>query len=130
LAKFLTQEWLDETTTTVNADEEFTSAIASVELTLQFEVPDAPEGTEGTYYFAIKDGRLEAGAGPGESPDATLINDYETAVAISKGELNAQMAFMTGKMKVGPDSNMAKIMMNQVVFTKFADAAAAVDVEY
>ena len=49
-------------------------------------------------------------------------------MAISKGELNTQMAFMTGKMKVS--GNMAKIMMNQAVFTKFAEASSAVEVEY
>ena len=76
----------------------------------------------------IKEGVLDAGPGPADEPDATISNDYETAVALSKGELNTQMAFMTGKMKVS--GNMAKIMMNQAVFTKFAEASAGVDVEY
>ena len=61
-------------------------------------------------------------------PDATITNDYETAMAISKGELNTQMAFMTGKLKVS--GNMAKLMMNQPMLTQFANAAAALDVEY
>ena len=128
MAKFLTGEWLAALTETVNANDEFTTAIANVDLTLQFETTDAPEGTEGTYYLAIADGGLAAAAGPAEEPDATISNDYETAVAISKGELNTQMAFMTGKMKVS--GNMAKIMMNQAVFTKFAEATSTVDVEY
>ena len=128
MAKFLTGEWLAALTETVNANDEFTTSIANVDLTLQFETTDAPDGTEGTYYLAIADGSLAAGAGPAEEPDATISNDYETAVAISKGELNTQMAFMTGKMKVS--GNMAKIMMNQAVFTKFAEATSTVDVEY
>ena len=60
--------------------------------------------------------------------DATITNDYETAVAISKGELNSQMAFMTGKIKVG--GNMAKLMMNQALLGQFASASADLDVEY
>lgn len=128
MAKFLTKEWLEALTDTVNADGSFTSAIANVDLTLQFEISDNPEGTESAYYMAIKDGRLEAGAGAAEEADATIGQSYETAVAISKGELNTQMAFMTGKMKVS--GNMAKIMMNQAVFGQFAESAAAVDVEY
>jgi putative sterol carrier protein len=128
LAKFLTAEWLDALATTVNQNEAFAAAIANVDLTLQFEVPDAPEGSEGTYVLAIGDGTLNATAGPTDEPDATITNDYETAVAMSKGELNTQMAFMSGKMKVA--GNMAKIMMNMVVFTKFAEAAADVEVEY
>ncbi len=128
MAKFLTKEWLEALTSAVNQNETFTTAIASVDLTLQFEVTDAPEGTEPTYHLTIKDGGLAAGAGPAEDPDATISNDYATAVAISKGELNTQMAFMTGKMKVS--GNMAKIMMNQAVFTKFAEASSDVEVEY
>jgi putative sterol carrier protein len=128
LAKFLTQDWLDALGTTVGADEGFKGAIANVDLTLQFEVPDAPEGAVDTYHFVIKDGELATGAGPADEADATISNNYETSIAISKGELNTQMAFMTGKLKVS--GNMAKIMMNQTVFSKFAEAAAAVDVEY
>lgn len=128
MAKFLTKEWLEALTASVNENDEFTTAIANVDLTLQFETTDPPEGTEATYHLAIKDGALAAAAGPIEDADATIANDYETAMAISKGELNTQMAFMTGKMKVS--GNMAKIMMNQAVFTKFAEATASIDVEY
>lgn len=128
MARFLTKEWLEALTATVNENDTFKTAIASVDLTLQFETTDPPEGTEPVYHLAIKDGGLVAGAGGIEDADATIANDYETAIAISKGELNTQMAFMTGKMKVS--GNMAKIMMNQAVFTKFAEATADVDVEY
>ena len=128
MAKFLTAEWLEALATTVNANEDFASAVANVDLTLQFETTDAPDGTMPVYYLAIKEGAMAAAEGPAEEADATIANDYETAVAISKGELNTQMAFMTGKMKVS--GNMAKIMMNQAVFTKFAEAASAVEIEY
>ncbi|HSM01236.1 MAG TPA: SCP2 sterol-binding domain-containing protein [Acidimicrobiia bacterium] len=128
MAKFLTTDWLQELNETVNAHEGFTKAIANVDLTLQFEVPDAPEGTESRYFFKIEDGTLEAAPGDAESPDATISNSYETAAAVSKGELNTQMAFMSNKLKVS--GNMAKIMMNQGMFNAFADAASGVDVEY
>lgn len=128
MASFLTQEWLNALTDTVNDDEMFAKAIANTELVLQFEVPDAPPGTEGTYHFAIRDGKLKADSGPNDDADATITNDFETSVAISKGDLNTQMAFMTGKLKVA--GNMAKLMMNQAMLGQFASAAASVDVEY
>jgi len=128
LAKFLTTEWLEALSATVNAHDGFMSAIANVDLTLQFEVPDAPEGAEGRYFIAIGDGSATTGAGDADSADATITNDYETAVSISKGDLNTQMAFMTGKLKVG--GNMAKLMMNQSMLTQFATAAADLEVEY
>lgn len=128
MATFLTSDWLSELTDTINANEAFKAAIANVDLTLQFEVPDAPEAAESTYYISIGDGVASAAPGPHDGADATITNNYETAVAISKGELNTQMAFMTGKLKVA--GNMAKLMMNQAMLGAFANAAADVDVDY
>lgn len=128
MAKFLTEEWLQALTETVNAHEGFRDAIANVELTLQFEVTDAPEGSVDRYHIAVGGGEASAAAGDAAEPDATITNDYETAVAISQGELNTQMAFMTGKLKVS--GNMAKLMMNQPMLTQLANAAAGLDVEY
>jgi len=128
LAQFLTQDWLSALTETVNGHDGFKHAIADIDLTLQFEVTDAPDGSESRYYITIGDGSAEAVAGAADNPDASIANDYETATAISKGDLNTQMAFMTGKLKV--TGNMAKLMMNQTVLTQFAEAASSLDVEY
>ena len=128
MAKFMTAEWLDALTEILNAHEGFAGSIANTELSLQFEVPDAPEGTEGTYHLKIADGTATCGVGAMEDADATITNDYETAVAMSKGELNTQMAFMTGKIKVA--GNMAKLMMNQAMLGEYANAAAGLEIEY
>ena len=128
MAKFLTEEWLSELTKTLNGHEGFKKAIANTDLKLQFEVPDAPEGAEPRYYMAVSEGVAEAAPGDADEPDATIANSYEVATAISKGDLNTQMAFMTGKLKV--TGNMAKLMMNQAMLTQFADAASDIDVEY
>jgi putative sterol carrier protein len=128
VVQFLTKDWLSELTETLNGHDGFAAAIADVDLSLQFEVTDAPDGTESHYYIDVADGSARAGAGDTEAPDATISNNYETAVAISKGDLNTQMAFMTGKLKVS--GNMAKLMMNQAMLTKFAEAASALDIEY
>lgn len=128
MVQFLTKDWLSALTETLNGHDGFKKAIETVDLTLQFEITDAPDGTEGRYYIAVGDGEAEAAAGDADAPDATISNNYETATAVSKGELNTQMAFMTGKLKVS--GNMAKLMMNQAMLTQFADAASDLDVEY
>ena len=126
--KFLTKEWLDALTVALQAHEGFKGATATTELTLQFEVSDAPAGTEPVYLITLGGGSVQATAGPGASPDVTIVNTYETAVAVAKGELNTQMAFMTGKIKVS--GNMTKLITNQAMLTQFASATAAMDVEY
>ena len=128
MVQFLTKDWLAALTETLNGHDGFKAATANVDLTLQFEVTDAPEEAEQRYFIAIGDGTAEAADGDADTPDATIINNYETAVAVSKGELNTQMAFMTGKLKV--TGNMAKLMMNQAMLTKFAEAASDLEVSY
>ena len=125
---FLTKEWLDALTAALESHGGFKSAIATTELSLQFDTPDAPEGKEKNYLITISGGGVQATAGPGASPDVTITNTYETAIAIAKGELNTQMAFMTGKIKVA--GNMTKLITNQAMLSQFANATAAMAVEY
>lgn len=128
MASFLTSEWMADLTTALNAHAGFKAAIASTDITLQFVIPDAPAGTEGKYYIDIADSKALMAPGDAMEPDATITNNYETAIALSKGETNTQMAFMTGKIKVS--GNMAKLMMNQAMLNQFALAAAEVEVAY
>jgi putative sterol carrier protein len=128
VANFLTDEWLEALGTALSGHEGFTSAIGGVDLTLSFEVTDPPEGSLSAYTLTLDDGSVSVAPGGSESADATISSNYESAVAISKGELNTQMAFMTGKIKI--TGNMGKLLQHQRIMTDFANAAATVDVEY
>ena len=128
MAKFLTAEWIEALTATLAAHEGFKSAISNAQLSLQFEVPDAPEGAEKIYTIKVEGGAATVAPGPGANPDITIVNSYETAAAMAKGELNTQMSFMTGKIKVS--GNMGKLMTNQAMLTHFANAMAGMQVDY
>ncbi len=128
MATFLSEDYMAEATAALNASTEFGNAMAGVELGLQFVVSDHPTDGELPYYLDIAEGNAAMGRGELENADVTVTNTYETAVGISKGELNTQMAFMTGKLKVA--GNMAKLMMNQAVINEFAHALSDLDVEY
>ena len=58
----------------------------------------------------------------------TVKQTYDTATAISKGDLNTQSAFMTGKLKVS--GNLAKLMMHQGAIQQWGAAVSELDVEY
>jgi putative sterol carrier protein len=66
--------------------------------------------------------------GSTEGADVTVKQSYETAAAISKGELNTQTAFMTGKLKVS--GNLAKLMMHQGAIQQWGAAVSDIEVEY
>ena len=126
--QFLSDEWMTTATDTLGASEAFTGAIQNVDLVMQFDVSDAPSGAASIYNVAIADGAATVTSGLNEDADVTVSNDYDTAVAIAKGDLNTQMAFMSGKLKVS--GNLAKLMMNQNVVSHFATALAAMDVTF
>jgi len=127
VAKFLSEEHFAAARDALAEDQGFQSAIANVDFSAQFNVQDGPDG-DIVYYLKVSDGEAETEIGPLEGADVTVSSDYETSQAISKGELNVQMAFMTGKIKVG--GNVAKIMMHQNVINDYARVLSGLDIEY
>ncbi|HYH27338.1 MAG TPA: SCP2 sterol-binding domain-containing protein, partial [Actinomycetota bacterium] len=63
-----------------------------------------------------------------ENPDATITQDYQTAVGLWRNEINATQAYMSGKIKVTGD--LMKLMALQGVFGKLPEAIKELDVEY
>lgn len=104
MSKWLTQEWLDETRGMAESQPERPGASAR----MQYVVTGGPEG-DVKYYWVLENGHLLESA-LGELPDAevTLTQTYEDAMKIQQGELDANAAFMQGRVKV--TGNMGKLM--------------------
>ncbi|HEX6947532.1 MAG TPA: SCP2 sterol-binding domain-containing protein [Acidimicrobiia bacterium] len=127
MSKFLSAEWAADVTRVLNEHDGWKNAIGTAGLGIQFETEDGPEG-QVDYYLSAKDGQTTMALGRIESPDVTVKQSYDTATAISKGEMNTQMAFMTGKIKVS--GNLAKLMQHQAAIAQWSNAIASLDVEY
>ena len=124
--KFLSEEWTKAVTEAVNADEAFKQAAGSQSAKLQ-QVVNTPEG-EVKYYFKLDGGQAEVALGEIEGPDATISQDYDTAVAIAKTALTGTAAYMSGKLKVSGD--LMKLMQLQGIFNTLPQAVKDIDVEY
>jgi putative sterol carrier protein len=104
MSKWLTQEWLDETCKMAEGQPERPGASAK----MQYVVTGGPEG-EVKYYWVLENGKLnESRLGELPDPEVTMTQTYEDAMRIQKGELDANAAFMQGRIKVS--GNMAKLM--------------------
>ena len=104
MTKYLTQEWLDETRAMAQDQPNRPGASAR----MQYVVSGGPEGTI-EYWWRLEDGTLEESArGKIDDPDFTLSLSYEDSVKVAQGELDANAAFMQGRMKVS--GNMGKLM--------------------
>ncbi len=126
-AQFLSDEHMAAATEALNSNDDFVSSITNINMGIQFHVTEAPEG-DVNYYLSVADGAAAMAGGEIDASDVSITSTHETAVALFKGDLNTQMAFMTGKIKVA--GNMAVLMMNQGVINKWAATVAGVDVDY
>lgn len=124
--KFLSQEWADALTSDLNASETFKDAAASADATIQ-QVITGPDG-EIRYWTRVSAGFIEMAIGDHESPDATITQSYDTAVALAKRELSPVTGFMMGKIKIA--GNMGLLLGLQGVLTQIADAMGSMDVEF
>jgi putative sterol carrier protein len=124
--KFLTEEWAQEVETAINANEAFTRAAGSQNAKIQ-QVVSTGEG-EKRYWFQLEGGKATLGIGDIDGPDATITQDYDTAVALSKNELTGTAAYMSGKIKVSGD--LMKLMQLQGPLGQLPNALKEVDVEY
>jgi len=104
MSKWLTQEWLDESKALAQGQPERPGASAR----MQYIVNGGPDG-DIHYYWVLENGKLQESK-LGDLPDAevTMTQSYEDAMKIQKGELDANAAFMQGRVKVS--GNMAKLM--------------------
>ena len=127
MSKFLSEEWVQEVTSALNEHQGYKNAIGAADLGIQFSTSEAPDG-EVDYYLQSSAGVSSLALGVLEDADVTVKQSYDTAVAISKGELNTQTAFMTGKLKVS--GNLAKLMMHQSAIQQWGVAVSELEVEY
>jgi putative sterol carrier protein len=125
--KFLSEEWAKAVEDALNANEQFKNSAGSTAAKVQ-QVVTTPDG-EKKYWFKLEGGKVELGMGElGDSVDATITQDYETAVALSKNELTGTAAYMSGKLRVTGD--LMKLMQLQGALGQMPAALADLDVEY
>ncbi len=104
MAKWLTQEWLDASTELAKDQPVRPGASAK----LQYVVTDGPDG-DIAYYWIVVDGLLvENRLGALVDAEVTLTESFEDAQRMQLGELDANAAFMQGRIKVSGD--VAKLM--------------------
>ncbi|MDP9295340.1 MAG: SCP2 sterol-binding domain-containing protein [Actinomycetota bacterium] len=123
--KFLSPEWAQELTDRLNSDESFTKSIANQQAKIQ-QVITGPDG-EQKYWMTLEDGKIGMGVGELDDADATITQDYATAVALARSELNAVTAFMSGRIRI---SNLGFLMPLQGALSELPAAMQEIDTDY
>ena len=98
MAEFLSDAWI------ADLDRAARSAAVPSELSLVVQQVVLDErGVESSYVVRIAEGRAAVEAGRSDDVDITITQDRATAGEIARGELSAQTAFMSGRLRIGGD---------------------------
>ena len=126
--KYLSDEWASAVQDALNSSDQFKNSAGSQSAKLQQVVTGAPEG-EVKYWFKLEAGQASLGLGElGEPVDATITQDYDTAVKLAKNELTGTAAYMSGKLRVSGD--LMKLMQLQGTLAQLPGALKDVEVDY
>ena len=124
--QFLSDEWAQAVKGALASNDSVKSAAGSMAARVQ-QVVTTPDG-EKRYWFKLEGGTVDLGMGDIDNPDATITQDYDTAVALSKNELTGTAAYMSGKLRVSGD--LMKLMQLQGVLGQLPTALKDLDVDY
>jgi len=128
--KYLSPEWRDEAEKRLNTElppermNFATSSMSNIYL-------NCPDGNEKYLFFDFQDGKFaQLLVGEGEPPKAefAIKGDYETFAKITRGELNAQKALMTLKLKL--KGNMVKALRLASLADRLNKVLATIPTDY
>ena len=102
MVPYLSPDWFDDVNATARADAGLSAATAGAHVVLQQVVTGGPAG-DVRYWVRIDDGVVEARRGDAARPDAVVSQSYETAVAVSRGELTVEDAILAGRARLSGD---------------------------
>jgi len=94
---FLSPEWLRDLDAAARASRALTNDDTE-SLVVEQRVTGTPNGD--VSYHAVLGTDARVVPGPADAPDVVFVTDYDTALALRSGSLNAQHAIAAGRMKV------------------------------
>ena len=100
--RYLSLDWLAELGRVVDGDDALRRLAAEHEIGLTQVVTSGPEG-DVTYHLQVADGQARFGAGPADPEHVRMEQSWDTAVAVATDQLNAQQAFVDGRIRLFGD---------------------------
>jgi putative sterol carrier protein len=128
--RYLSPEWIAEAGRRLQTDltAEKMKHITSSMLTVY---TDCPDGQDRALYYRVVDGVVEElSLAEGSWPEAefTITADYETFARISRAELKARAALMSGKMTL--KGNLVKALRLAPVVDRLNEVLATIPADY
>jgi putative sterol carrier protein len=117
VSKWLSAEWFDQARA-LAADQ---PTLPGLSARIQYEVTGGPDG-DVSYYCILEDGGLQPSAGGSvESPDVTITASWADSVAMQQGDLDPNVAFMQGSMKVSGSMGVMMALLPATTTPEYQD---------
>ena len=100
--RYLSPEWIAAVAAKVEASQPLQALAHEHTVALTQVVTGTPDG-DVTYHLEVRDGVSRFGDGAAPHEDVRFTESWDTAVAVSTGELNAQEAFIKGAIRFAGD---------------------------
>jgi putative sterol carrier protein len=113
MIRYLSLDWINALSEEVAASDHMREIADSYRIGVTQVVSNGPEGNV-TYHLSVGGGDASFGAGPADPEDVKMEQDWDTAVAVATGRLNAQEAFISGRIRLFGDQQ--KLLDSQPVF--------------
>ena len=113
MVRYLSLDWIDALTAEVAASDNLRDIAETHRIGVTQVVSNGPEG-DVTYHLSVGNGEASFGAGPADPEAVKMQQDWDTAVAVATGELNAQEAFIGGRIRLFGDQQA--LLDSQPVF--------------
>lgn len=111
--RYLSLEWLAALTNEVADSTTMQALAADHSIGVTQVVTDGPEGTV-VYHLQVGGGAAEFGPGSAFPEDVRMEQTWDTAAGVATGELNAQEAFIKGRILL--TGSQQKLVDSQPVF--------------
>lgn len=121
--RYLSLDWIDALSEAVAVNDSLKDLAHAHTIGISQTVLAGPEG-DVTYHLQIDDGHASFGPGPADPEDVRFEQDWDTAVAVATHVLNAQQAFITGRIRLTGDSQ--KLIASTPVFAALDAVFASV----
>lgn len=102
MIRYLSLDWLDALSAEVAASADLQQLASAHTIGVTQVVTDGPEGTV-IYHLQVADGVATFGPGQAFPEDVRMEQAWETAIGIATGALNAQEAFIKGRILLTGD---------------------------
>lgn len=121
---YLSNEWIKAVSDGIKSNSEIIAVARENSVSITQIITGTPNG-DVTYHLESRDGTISFASGPATVSDIAFTQDWQTAVGVATGQINAQEAFISGKIRFKGDHE--RVIATQPLFLALDAVFSAVN---